>query len=335
MPAFVLSPLILAAVLAVSGWSKTKAVASTESVLRLLRLPNALQQHWVARTLPWGELALAALVVVAPAGVAQQVAAVLTLLLMLVYWVVVARAMTFVPRPTCGCFGEIGDQRITGRTLVRNSVLVALAAAYLGWTLTGESVLGTLTDGSDPALWVLGAAVAALVTWFVVARPAPVPHTHDHVAPAAPVEAPDELAFVPSPIPPALLTDAFGRQHTLMEMVRERAQLLIFANCHCGTTTTALRAWPGYRSRLPQLDVRFVFSGVAPQAVADGVDITEVWTDHGAVTARTLEVIGSPAAILLGVDGMIAGGPVSGNEELDDFVDEIAEALAQAPSART
>jgi hypothetical protein len=332
VPAFVLAPLILAAVLAVSGWSKAKAVASTESVLRLLRLPNALEQPWVARALPWGELALAAIVCLAPGGIAQQAAASLTLLLMLAYWVVVARAMTFDPRPACGCFGEIGDQRITGRTLARNSVLVALAVVHLVWALAGHSVIATLTDGTEPQLWVLGAGVAALVTWFVVARPAPKPHHHDGPA-ASPGDDAGELPFVPSLIPPALLTDSFGRQHTLQEMVRERAQLLVVVNCHCGTTATALRAWPDYRRRLPQLDVRFVFSGVAPQASVDGTDLTAAWTDHGGVTAHTLGITGSPGAILLGADGMIAGGPVSGNAELDEFVDEIAEALSEAPTA--
>ncbi len=329
MPAFVLAPLILATVLAVSGWSKTTAVASTESVLRLLKLPNALQQRWVAQALPWGELALAVLVVLAPAGPVAQVAAALTLLLMLAYWAIVARAMTFDPRPTCGCFGEIGDQRITGRTLARNSVLVALGVAHLVWTLAGHSVLGTLTDGTGPVAWVGGAAVAALVTWFVSGRPAPAPHRHE--APTDAV-APEELEYVRRPIPPALLTDPFGRNHTLFELARERAQLLIVANCYCGTTATALRAWPDQRARLPEIDVRFVFSGVAPQAVADGTDITSVWTDHGGVAAQLLGLSGSPAAVLLGTDGLLAGGPVTGNDELEELVEEIAWAFGAAPA---
>jgi hypothetical protein len=330
VPAFVLAPLILAAVLAVSGWSKTTAVASTQSVLRLLRLPKVVQQPWVAHALPWGELALAALVVLAPGGLLQQVAAALTLALMLAYWVVVARAMTFDPRPTCGCFGEIGDQRITGRTLARNSVLVALAVTHLLWALAGHSVLATLTDGWDPVVWVLGAAAAALVTWFVTVRPAA--EAQGRAEPTGPE--PQDLAdddYVPVPVPPALLTDAAGRQHTLGEMARERAQLLIFVNCYCGTTTTALRAWPGYRDRLPQLDVRFVFSGVSPGGLGGDLDVSEVWTDHGGVAARALAIHGSPGAVLLGVDGMVAGGPVSGNDELEAFVVEIAEALSEVP----
>ena len=107
--------------------SGPEKIASTTSVLGLLRLPNALQQRWVALALPWGEGLLAAAILLAPAGAPQVLAAALTLVLMASYWVVVARAMTFRPRPSCGCFGDIGDQRITGRTLARNSVLVGLA----------------------------------------------------------------------------------------------------------------------------------------------------------------------------------------------------------------
>lgn len=344
MAAFVLAPLVLAAVLAASGWAKRRAVASTESVLRLLRLPAALQRRWVAQALPWGELVLAGLVVLLPAGPGQQLAAAATLLLMLAYWVVVARAMTFDPRPSCGCFGEIGDQRITARTLARNTVLVALAVVYLGWALADESVLGTLTDGSQAPLWVAGAAVAALVTWFIVAGPPAEPHDHDLAdlyaqavarsrshAPAASKADPEaEDDYVRTPIPAALLTDPEGRNHTLAELARARAQLLVFVNCYCGTTAAALRAWPGYRSRLPEIDVRLVFAGVAPRTVGDGTDVSDAWTDHGAVAAGHLGLSGSPAAILLGADGLVAGGPVSGNDEVDAFVEEIAEAFSGA-----
>ena len=330
MPAFVLAPLVLAAVLGVSAWAKARAVASTTSVLGLLRLPNALQQRWVALALPWGEGLLAAAILLAPAGAPQVLAAALTLVLMASYWVVVARAMTFRPRPSCGCFGDIGDQRITGRTLARNSVLVGLAVTHLAWALDGGSVLATLTDGVEPVLWVAGAAVASLVTWFVTVRPATTTRRLDEpAAEDAGATVDDEpLDYVRATIPAALVTDASGRNHTLLELAAERAQLLLVVNCYCGTSVAAVRAWPGYRERLPQLDVRFVFSGVEPSALTDDLDLSAVWSDHGGVMATTLGLTGSPTAVLLGVDGLLAGGPVTGNDEVDAFVEEIAEAFA-------
>ena len=331
MPAFVLAPLILAVVLGVSGWATARAVDSTTSVLRLLRLPNALEQRWVALALPWGEGALAAALLLAPAGPLRVLVAGLTLLLMLAYWAVVGRALTFRPRPTCGCFGDIGDQRISGRTLLRNTVLVGVAAVHLAWALAGHSVLATLTDGAEPLLWVAGAGVASLVTWFVVARPAAEPRT---LATAATAAAAEPLDRFRRPVPPAVLTDPAGHDHSLLEMARDRAQLLLVVSCHCGSTVTALRVWPAHRRRLPGLDVRFVFSGVAPRALTDDVDVADAWSDPDGTAAAGLALTGSPAAVLLGTDGMLAGGPVTGNDDIAAFVEEIATAAGRtAPSA--
>jgi hypothetical protein len=43
---------------------------------------------------------------------------------------------------------------------------------------------------------------------------------------------------------------------------------------------------------------------------------------------ETLGLDGTPAAVLLGADGLLAGGPVSGRDEVVAFVDEIAGELA-------
>ena len=41
-------------------------------------------------------------------------------------------------------------------------------------------------------------------------------------------------------------------------------------------------------------------------------------------------VAGSPVAVLLGADGLLAGGPVHGVAEIEQFVADIAEQLGEA-----
>ena len=50
--------------------------------------------------------------------------------------------------------------------------------------------------------------------------------------------------------------------------------------------------------------------------------------DHGGLATRSLGATGQVAAVLLGADGMLAGGPVHGIEEVRGFVDDIADEIA-------
>src|SRR3954454_12608918 len=123
MNALALVGISLAGVLVLSGLAKLRDRDSTRSAIRELRLPRVLHGSWVARTLPLGELVLALALLLSPAPVAVA-PAIASAVLFVGYLVIIARAMTFDPRPSCGCFGRIGDQRVRPKTLVRNGLLV-------------------------------------------------------------------------------------------------------------------------------------------------------------------------------------------------------------------
>ncbi|MEO7070837.1 MAG: MauE/DoxX family redox-associated membrane protein [Nostocoides sp.] len=337
--AVVAAPLLLAAVLALSGVAKLRDdTKSTQSVMVLLRLPAWLLKPWTATSLPWGELVLAALLVLAPKGAAMWVAAVGALLLTGAYWGVVARAMTFDPRPTCGCFGRIGDQQIAAKTLWRNTILLALAVLTVVVAARGESTWSLLTSGvgvGQTWWWLLALAVVSVMVTLVVSGSGQGAGTDAVRVPAAPAraggDAQDAEDYDRQPIPLASLTDPDGHQHTLVEMSRERAQLLVFVNCYCASSGTAFEAMPRWQAQLPGIDVRFVFSvPVHKLAVAGGqLDTSSAWRDHGGVAWHALAfTTSSPTAILLGADGLLAGGPVTGNADVEEFVADIAEALS-------
>ena len=83
------------------------------------------------------------------------------------------------------------------------------------------------------------------------------------------------------------------------------------------------------RRGLACVDVRLVFSVPIPR----GRSGDPLPRRHPPRPRRArLEGLGlpsSPSAVLLGVDGLVAGGPVSGMDELGTFVDDIEEALRE------
>ena len=85
----------------------------------------------VPRLLPYGELVLAAFLLLSPGGW-YVVATTATLLLFAAYFLVILRAVRLPYPVSCSCFGRLGLGEVTGWTLARNGVLLALAAGHLG-----------------------------------------------------------------------------------------------------------------------------------------------------------------------------------------------------------
>lgn len=334
-PALTLAPLTLAAVLIFSGLAKRPDPSSTHSMMRLLRLPGPVATMRTARALPWAEIVIAGLLLT-PWRWTYAVGAVAGLGLFLAFWVIIARAMTFDPRPTCGCFGRVGDHRINGRTLARNTVLVGLALVS-GWiALQGGSGTALLADfAADDWLWLALAVTLAAVTWFVLGG-APSDrrsttggdrHREGHAQGVQ--EGQEELDYVRAPIPRGVLVDGEHQTVSLHALARQQAQLVVLANCWCGSTVAAIDRLPAWRERLPQLGVQLVHT-LRPFDEPRLATTPGLWWDPGATAYDALRAGQSPAAVLLGADGLLAGGPVSGVDQIEEFVEDIATELASA-----
>lgn len=334
--ALALAPLILAAVLIFSGLAKRPDPGSTHSMMRLLRLPPFIANLRVAQIVPWGEMGIAALLLT-PWRWTYAVGAAGALVLFVVFLVIIARAMTFDPRPTCGCFGRVGDHRINAKTVTRNIVLVALALVS-GWiALRGESGTGLLVDFSgNDWLWLLLAVTLAFVTWFIVGAPPTGPsrkarrQAEEAAARRASAPEPDELDYVRTPIPRGVL---IGRDHettSLQALARQQAQLVVLANCWCGSTVAAIDRLPEWRERIPGVGIQLVHS-LRPFDEPRLAGAPDTWWDPGAQVYEALKSGSSPAAVLLGADGLLAGGPVNGEDEIAQFVEDIAAELGEAP----
>lgn len=126
-----------------------------------------------------------------------------------------------------------------------------------------------------------------------------------------------------------LLARRDGAPVTMRELARQRAVLLVFMNCLCGPSWQVLGELDEMRKRLPVLDVHAVLS-MPFQHVQHTDKLPELLIDHGLYAWHALQLTSSPAAVLLGADGLLAGGPVSSLDEIHAFIDEIEEQLAEA-----
>ena len=333
MPSALLSaPLLLAAVLAVAAHAKWRRRDSLVSAARLLRLPG-----WVAgpvRLLPPVELALAVALVATPWAPAFAVVSLGTLGLMLAYLGVVARGLTLSPRPACGCFGDVGSP-ISGSTLARNLVLSAVAAGGLAWALAGNTVPAALLR-ADAATWAWLAAAAAsgAIAWWVAAEHVETPDAPGLAVAESSHPDPDADEYLREPIPPLMLVEG-ALPVTLASLARTRAQMLIWVTCGCGRSQEAVALADGWQATWPQVGVRLI-STLSPDVTERMFPGERSWLfDVDGQALRSLGRGADPVAVLLGADGLLAGGPVWGLAEVRDLGDAIAEQLAaEAAPAR-
>ncbi|GAA4124931.1 hypothetical protein GCM10022415_31470 [Knoellia locipacati] len=331
--AWVVPPLVLAAVLCFSAVTKVGKGESLRSIVRNLHLSDRILPKPLARAIPGLELVLALFLV----GTTQPlftVTAVACLVLMLVYWALIARGLTLHPRPSCGCFGQAGEHQITGRTLLRNTLLVLAAAATVALAVSGRTTLSLLGDATAGDWWWLAlAALACTVTGLVLGAPrsdAAVVATPDPVGRDDLVagDAWDDGDYVRTPTPRLVVHDLASGPVTLHELSAERAQLLVFVNCYCASTREAMAQATAWDARFDLVDVRLVFS--IPIVDSLGPPPAGTLVDHAGLAWEAFGFTDSPSAVLLGIDGHLAGGPVSGSDEVLELLDEVAEVLRES-----
>lgn len=325
--ALTIAAAVLAVVLVVSAVGKLRSPSRSAEAFRDLRVPAPLRHRAVVEALPWGELLLAVLLVTA-GGTLAVVAAVAAALLFAAYLALVVRALGFETPVDCACFGEFAPGRVTRRTVVRNAWLLALAVANLVLVVGpagGVSVLGRLSTGGAWA-WPVAAGAAALTTWLVTA-PTPGAGAPSAAAPASgpPTDEDGDYVRMRTPALPVQLAD--GTETDLRQLSTERAQLLLFVSEGCGSCEDVIDAAPRWRTELPAVDVRVVVTVAPGDGALSSTDEPQTVHDPRERLRASFGFWGTPSALLLGADGLLAGGPVTGSAAVPEFVDEIREQL--------
>ncbi|MGB7962636.1 MAG: MauE/DoxX family redox-associated membrane protein [Propionicimonas sp.] len=343
--AILLSPLLVAGVLLMSGVAKLRHPGSDRDAFEALQVPAFLAAPWMMAALPYAEIALALGLLLTQGWVLLGIAA-LAALLCAGYWVLIARAVVAKRKVSCNCFGQLTTGTVGPWTLARNSVLllVALLAVADAALLRDVAILRIAALEPGQAWWFAGAVVTAALVALVIYEPPAAPvqpvalaapasaalasagSGSTALAPAVAAADSDELEYVRHPIPEVSLTDADGNLVPLRELVRDRAVVLVwlsFTCAACGEVMTRLTGWADW---IPQIEFRPVVADLAMLARrAPELSALGGLSDPGSYVQAVLGESAVPMAVVLGADGLLAGGPVLGLAAISEIVNDIAD----------
>jgi len=126
----VVARVILAAVFVAAAWGKLIDAAGARQAAADFGVPTAAAPV-VAFFVPVAELTVAVLLVFG--GSAAALGAIGAAVLLAAFTVAVVASLARGRRPDCHCFGRLRPEAVSSRTVVRNGVLLALAAlAFAG-----------------------------------------------------------------------------------------------------------------------------------------------------------------------------------------------------------
>ncbi|APX33745.1 hypothetical protein BH708_14645 [Brachybacterium sp. P6-10-X1] len=343
MSVLIAAPILLTLTLLVSGLAKLGARQGTEDAMTSLRLPLRPYHHVIASVLPATEIVLA-LVIWVPLVPLQIVVSVLVAALMFSYLAIIARALTWDETVECSCFGTLASPTVSRTTLARNILLSTLA------------VLGVLAAGSGQMTLALVQHPLTLVTYGGVllvtvaltalaigtsssATTAPsststVSATPEGSADVEGSEGGEEvLDYERSAIPPGVLQRPDGELITLRQLSAQQAVLLVFVSEGCGPCERVLDEVPEWLEELSDfLQVRPVLSRPLDRLRERTLERVGQHALHDPqFSAReAFGGRGAPSAVLLGADGLLAGGPVNGGSAVIEFVEDIRTQLRSA-----
>lgn len=331
MPDFaVVFPLVVATTFVVAAIGKWRHPSADAGGLADAGLPGWISSPFVRRWHPVAEVLLAVgLMLPAPWNVVPTGA---SLLLVVAYLAIVVVALRAPEPVACGCFGAEDTAPVSRWTLLRNLLLVLAAGLALADALLGGEVPGRLADPETWG-WLAGTLVAVLLVLLAVDSGDSDSSGMDGTEPPAAGEETDEddLAdYVRAEIPEVTVLDPDGHPLSLRGLAGSGAQLLVFLSPGCGSCAGIARDLPRWRERQLPLSVRAVVHSQWVDSADTPVWLETALIDRDGDAARALGVRGTPGAVLLGADGLLAGGPVLGSRDVREFYVDIAGQLEAA-----
>lgn len=329
--AVLVARLLLAGVFVVSGIAKLRDREGSRKAVQDFGVPGPLVAP-VAGGLPYIELACAVLLFFADP--AATVGILLAVLMLLAFTVAIVVSLLRGNRVDCHCFGQIGAASIGWPTVARNVALLVVA----GVALVGAGGLGSvpavladysgpeLTVGVGTALLVGAVAALALVVRTLMGR---------YGAVLLRLEALEQATgTAPARLAPAFaLPDLDGEVVDLDEVLSQgRPVLVAFISPSCSLCEELLPDFAQWQQDPERaLEVLVLSTGSAADNVRKlGGHEIRLLLDDGAV-AKEYDMQGTPAAYLLGADGLIAGPTAYGVDAVRALHDRTVQTVTGAP----
>lgn len=314
-------PLTLAGVFVTSATAKFRAPDDLTSWADI-GVPARLRREWLRRLHPWGELALGVAIALF-GGILGLLAALVATLLMAAYTWLVVGVMRQQKDASCACFGA--RKRVSRVTVVRNVWLLVLAVSTAAVSWTNPLIGGPVREGIAQAGWLAGLVVAAVTTAVILW---PEEGNEAVAAPnmtAAPGE--DELDYVRTRTPAVPVTLADGNVQNLRTLAESKPILLLSVSPGCGGCGPVIEKVGDWRELLPEIDVRLLLATSPGDSSLIEYDEPQSLHDPDGYARQSLDSKSTPTAVLLGTDGLLAGGPVTGSAAIGIFIDDVYEVL--------
>jgi methylamine dehydrogenase accessory protein MauD len=340
--------LILAATFALAGVTKLADLVGTRAAVIGFGVPEALAMPFTI-LLPLAELAAAALVL---ASATARAGAVVALGLLTAFAAAIARSMARGEAPDCHCFGQLHSGPAGPKTLGRNVGLAAVAALVLvrgagtsatEWigqlsgtgivALTGGVALLAVAVGAGSLILTLLRRHGELLLRIEALEDAVASHgiVVDPVGPLA------EGLPLGAPAPGFQLPDLEGDPASLDRLLAaDRPLMLLFTDPGCGPCSALMpRIATWQHDHSEALELVLVSRGDPESNLAHAREhgVQRVLLQRDREVSERYQVSGTPSAVLVGVDGMIASAVHGGAEAISALVSSVT-APAQLPIHR-
>ncbi len=357
--ALLLARVLLAAVFLLAGVAKLADPKGTTKAFRDFGLQRALAAL-LALSLPFAEIAVAiALIPLALAWYGASAA----LALLSVFMIAVAVAMIRGRKPECHCFGQLHSAPVGTSTLIRNGVLIALAAWLVlrGQSGVGPSLWGHLAAAADneQRLFAVAGVVMAFLIWRASRRPEPegavsvssfwdededgaeTASTETRTPVRVRASAPDPEVRQLDPELQKILEGGIGwpigtraPQFELPDVTGQRRSLeallatgkpvcLLFSSPHCEPCKALwphIGRWAKEHDQI--LNIIVITRGTAAEnhAKQNNLDAWRVLLQPGLDLSDAYGVSMTPAAVLIGADGLIQSQLAIGRADIQKLI---------------
>jgi methylamine dehydrogenase accessory protein MauD len=303
------SRLLIAVVFGLSAWGKLADRPAARKAVAEFGVPPG----WVTAigwALPVTEAAVAITVLVP--WTAMWSAAV-ALVLLAVFTAAVARSLARGERPVCSCFGAISATPVSSWTIVRNAVLMVLAA-LTAWGAVARPRVPAGLPGDRGA----GLAVAAVLTGALVWQGGQVRGLRRRVDEQAAATLGPEGVPVGAVAPEFSLPDTTGGRTSLEKLLADgRRVLLVFVHPSCELCAALARELPRWRERTAkELTIVVISNGSVQENIAWGreqqLGDIALMVQEGNEASLRYRIRGTPSAVLIDADGRIAAAVARG-----------------------
>lgn len=348
----------LSLLLIASGVAKLLTRKTDESALNVMALPAVVNTRTVRTALPWVEILLA-ITLLLSSGIVLWAAAAAAVVLFVAFTVFVSIGVRQGDPASCGCFGSLSRAPMSWRTIVRNVVFVALATFAFIVTSTGSYHGPAL-----PLPWwtVVAAAVPVLVTGVIVwtergtsttrglsaghldsVPPLPEHYTSAHTT-SQPVasgtadsavtthpedDSSDEDDYVRLPVPFVSAVDSQGQRVSVRNMAQSQARALFYVSPGCGPCITVMDRLHVLPASLGPVAIHTIVAHESSLEQLPESLRANALVDPDRSLASSFGMVSNPWAVVLGADGLLAGGPEAGSNAVSQLLDELVERFCE------